>query len=353
MSFSPIVVFRAALASFLLSFLFAAGCVTPPDVEESQVIPNRELQLLSSIKKGKDYAAAGRLDLAEIEFRKAARLDPKLSSIYNDLGYTLMAQDRNDEAAEAFQTAIRLEPKNVAARENYARLLYARGDVESSIKEYEDLLGIYYGLTAEEVRRVLGKEYTPGDVAGIYRALSVASYSAGRYDEAICYSQKALSAPMKDFSQVGQHARLLLSLGLAPQAAAYLHDVVVVWQDQTPGRIFIDYGLALLDTNDPTSAQESFTRAQTAKDIDEADRRDIRLLLAIAQSAGAAPKQNGAAAEPDARASVDEDPDFCRFEQVDRFHYWPSSVVGHAQDLLKTWCNDEKQSFVSGQSGTV
>ncbi len=317
-----------------------SACVTPPDVEDSQVIPNRELQLLSSLKKGKDYASAGRLELAEIEFRKAARLQPNLSSIYNDLGYTLMAQDRIDEAADAFQTAIKLEPRNVAAKENYARLLYTKGEVEKAIKEYEELLSIYFGLRREEVRKVLGKDYSEGDLAGIYRALSVASYSAGRYDEAICYSQKALNGPFKDFSQAGQHARLLLSLGLIPQAASYLHDVVVVWQAQTPGKMFIDYGLALLTLGQNAQARESFTRAQAAKDIDEADRRDIRLLLALAPGPG----------QPEARASAEEDPEFCRLEEVDRFQYWPIPIVGKARELLDAWCNDEKQSFASEHS---
>src|SRR5690349_17055976 len=102
--------FCAAILFFVTTF---CSCVTPPEIKSSQVLPNREVKLIGLIKRGKDYASAGRFELAEAEFRKALVLEKKLSGLHNDLGYALQAQDRQDEAAASFRKAIELDPKNL------------------------------------------------------------------------------------------------------------------------------------------------------------------------------------------------------------------------------------------------
>ncbi len=329
---------RLRFVPVLFAALTFSSCVTPPEVVSSQVLPNREVKLVGYIKRGKDYANAGRFELAEVEFRKALRIEKNLSSLHNDLGYALQAQDRQEEAAASFRRAIELDPKNLAARENLARILYLQDDLDGGIREYETLLGVYQGMTKAEIKTALGKDYSPADFAQLYRSLATTYYRAGQYDEALCYSEKTLTGPV-NFTQVGQHARLMLSLGMSQRAAAYLHDVISVWQGGTPGKLFIDYGIALIDTGDRTLARESLSRAQSAKDIEEGDRRDIPLLLALAGA-------------EDARASLGEegaeDPEYCRRAEVDRFKYWPLKVIKEAQTLLKQWCHDQKQLVVSG-----
>src|SRR5689334_11177497 len=135
------------LCTLLVVSLALSSCVTPPEISSSQVLPNREVKLIGLIKRGKDYASGGRYELAEAEFRKALILEKNLSSLYNDLGYALQAQDRQDEAAACYRKAIELDPKNVIAHENLARLLYLQDDVEGGIREYETVLALYQGLT--------------------------------------------------------------------------------------------------------------------------------------------------------------------------------------------------------------
>lgn len=327
----------------IFSILTLTACVTPPRIETAQVVPGAELEVVSMINKGKRYASSGRLDLAEVEFRKALLLRPKLSSLCNDLGFTLQAQDRPDEATAMFRRAVQLEPRNLAARENLARILYTQGDTEGAITEFQNLLSIYYGLQPREVKAVLGHEYTPVDISTIHRSLALAYYRSGAYDESICESSEAVKGPVGDFSQVGQHGRLLLSLGQSQKAAEYLRDVVTVWQQQTPGRIFVDFGLALIDVDKKDLAQEALTRSLDRKDLDEGDRRYVQLLLVLV-----GPNAQTQNKLPENLEENDEGGQFCKLIALDPYGYWPDSVVKQAKTLLSRWCHDEKQSVVSG-----
>jgi len=335
-----------SLSPFLIFILCSTlhACVTPPRIENAQVVPEQELEVVSYINKGKRYAGSGRLDLAEVEFRNALRLRPNLSSLHNDLGFTLQAQDRPEEAAEMFRRAVQLEPRNLNARENLARILYAQGDTENSIKEFETLLSIYYGLQPREIKAVLGHEYTPSEIALIHRSLALAYYRFGAFDESICQSTEAVKGPVGDFSQVGQHARLLLSLGRSQATANYLHDVIEVWQDQTPGRLFVDYALALMDINQKDLGRDALERSLKQKDLDEGDRRYVQLLIGINPPSGSRPSE----VLPESIAENDEDGQFCKQVAVDPYGYWPVGVVTQAKSLLSRWCHDEKQSVVSG-----
>lgn len=323
--------------------VWLSACVTPPQVTTSQVLPERELELIAAVKRGKDYAQGGRPELAEEQFRRALKLNPKLSSVYNDLGYVLQAQDRRDEARMAYLQAITLQPSNLIARENYARILFSQGDVETSISELQRVLDTYYSLPPEKLKQAVGTDYGPAELQNVYRALASSYYNNGQYDEAICYSEKTLSGPNRDFSQIGQHARLLLSLGQTEKARVMLRDFVTVWQQQTPGRLLIDYGIALYSSQDFNLAAEAMNRALSAKDVDQADRRDAKLLALLSGLRSDPTKPNERV-----EAFLADDPEFCAHTHVDPYGYWPLSVVREVNTFMGKLCRDEKQLVVSG-----
>jgi Tfp pilus assembly protein PilF len=63
----------------------------------------------------------GELEVAEAHYRDSLAIKPQ-AAIYNDLGFVLERQGLLEEAAEAFRQAIKLDPKNTAARETLVRI---------------------------------------------------------------------------------------------------------------------------------------------------------------------------------------------------------------------------------------
>lgn len=60
--------------------------------------------------------------------RAAVALEPRSDSLHNNLGYNLLAQNRNEEAVREFQEALRLNPGSAPARNNLALALATKGD---------------------------------------------------------------------------------------------------------------------------------------------------------------------------------------------------------------------------------
>ena len=332
------ILFRVILAS-ALAF---CGCITPPTLTTSQVLPKEDLLLVGTLKKGTDYAAGGRADLAEVEFRRALILNPNLSSIYNDLGYTLQAQDRLDESVAAYQQALVKQPMNLVARENLARVLYLRGDIEESIKQFETVLELYDLLPPSQAKSASGQTYTGSDLSSIYRNLASAYYRIGVFDEALCYSAKTIPYQVNEYSSSGQHGRMMLSLGMVTSAVAFLRDTIALSGQDTPAKLFFDYGVALYATGDYTLALEAFTRGLATKDLQEDDRMEFRallLLMSLRQTPTGTPEQD----ERTMREKFLEDnPDFCEADIVDPDNYWPVPVINDVQTLVNKLCPDEK-----------
>ena len=65
----------------------------------------------------------GRFDEAEVHFKEALRLYPKLSIAHSEYGYLLYLLKRYDEAEVQFKEALKLEPNNAQTHINYAILL--------------------------------------------------------------------------------------------------------------------------------------------------------------------------------------------------------------------------------------
>lgn len=64
---------------------------------------------------------AGRLEQAASAYREALAVDPSAPDVHNDLGAVLATLGRMEEAVRHFGEAVRLNPGDAGARENYAR----------------------------------------------------------------------------------------------------------------------------------------------------------------------------------------------------------------------------------------
>lgn len=74
------------------------------------------------------------------QFTKSAELDALYAPAYNMIGYTQSKLNNYDEAANAFQNYIKLNPKSPGGYDSYAELLLSMGMYDKSIAQYKKAL---------------------------------------------------------------------------------------------------------------------------------------------------------------------------------------------------------------------
>lgn len=301
------------------------------------MIPIKELELISRLKRAKDLAAAGRLELAELEYRRAIKIDSSVSIAHNDLGFVLLSQGRLSEAEQALSQAIRIEPNNIAAYENLARVLYQQGRLELSIKSLEKALLLASTLSPGRQIETAGQVYKESNFKTLYRKLSMAYFEAAEYDEAVCYSELTVRNLGPDsFTQAGQHARMLMALGQLGRANKFLSALTSAWGQILPAKIFLDLAITELERGDFASARIACAKGLEIKDIDRADRRNLRILQMLSLKKLALAEE----LEIIKRDALDEDSEFCQLSELDEQGYWPLSVLQEALQIFKTVCSE-------------
>jgi tetratricopeptide (TPR) repeat protein len=71
--------------------------------------------------------------------RRAVELAPHLDNLHNNLGYNLLMQKKNDEAAEEFRTALKLNPNSQVARNNLGLVLANQNAAEQAVASFQAL----------------------------------------------------------------------------------------------------------------------------------------------------------------------------------------------------------------------
>ncbi|MGH9755076.1 MAG: tetratricopeptide repeat protein, partial [Blastocatellia bacterium] len=81
------------------------------------------------------------LEAAE-EFEVAAKLEPKSSTIHNNLGNAYTMQRKYDAAIANFRIAAQLDPKNPAPHSNMGAVLARQGRYSEAVGAFEEALKI-------------------------------------------------------------------------------------------------------------------------------------------------------------------------------------------------------------------
>ena len=147
-------------------------------------------------------------DEAEIHFKEALRLCPRLSIAHSLYGYLLNLQKRYDEAEVQFKEGLKLEPDNAQTHINYAILLDHRKRFHEAIFHCEEALRldpnnpvyhVVYGKTLMNCKRLDEAEFHFRRALLIRPDLPVANFGYGkllsnleRFAEAKAYFAKTL-----------------------------------------------------------------------------------------------------------------------------------------------------------------
>ncbi|RMH15916.1 MAG: tetratricopeptide repeat protein [Acidobacteria bacterium] len=107
----------------------------------------QKLPALPDAKRAKtERKIAKSYEQAEAEYVRALRLDRGLYKAWSDLGYVLRRQGRYDEALEAYDMALKLEP-------GYAEAIEYRGEAFLGLNRLEDAKAAYMTLFASDRAR--------------------------------------------------------------------------------------------------------------------------------------------------------------------------------------------------------
>jgi protein O-GlcNAc transferase len=117
----------------------------------------------------------GQIDEAAASYRRAVECDSGLRQAWYNLGCLLNEQDREAEALECFQQAVRLAPDHAAAHHNLAQSLFNLGNTDEAIAHYRRAVALGGGAKPETMLALsiaVSPTATPREILETRRAWS-------------------------------------------------------------------------------------------------------------------------------------------------------------------------------------
>jgi tetratricopeptide (TPR) repeat protein len=173
-------------------FANAVGSELAAHGEPLAIEARASLELLA---RGDLRAAVGDTAGALADYRRAAEQDPELATAWNRVGVALGRLGRTEEAREAYEQALEVDPQASAARINLARLRAAGGDQRGAIAD---------------LRLVLTQ--TP-DHSGAWAALGLMFHETGQLEMALESYDRALELDRSDAAVFNNRATTHRALG--------------------------------------------------------------------------------------------------------------------------------------------
>ncbi len=327
-----------------LFLLLSTSCIVPPRELKPSVLPEEELELVSTIKRGQDYALGGRAELAENEFRKILVTRPDLIIAHNDLGYAFLAQEKYEDAEKSFREALKISPSAITPRLNLAKTLYRKGAYPESLKEYKEALR-WHEINEQASR---GKDISsetrklsPSELAETYRNISIIHYTMGNIPEAITASTQAKSYE-RNADQVGNHVRLLLATGHLREAYKESREFVLATKESAPNAIVLDYAVASYAVGQFGISKEAFQKVLIGEGGDDVDKNIARLGYVLLTEK----EKKKSEQQLLSKAFAEDNPEICEPELMTQKTYIPERVRADLQRAVTMLCNDGNESIL-------
>jgi tetratricopeptide (TPR) repeat protein len=274
--------------------LSAKGDSTAAIKELSDAVRLAPKWALAQFALSRALASAGRVPEAQAAYREAIALDPKLAAARPE---PTRPGTKPDEGAQRerigqLQEILKKDPGNLDARDDLARALYARGQVQEAQAELKQVLDRAPGRAAANLLMavILMRQDKADDAAGYLRAalksnpslidanLMLARYlqQRGRREEALTH----LQAVLRVNPNLGG---LYHAFGRLPEALALAQELERR-EPKSPAPAALA-GWILLNQQSPEAAAEAFRRAVRVKaDFTEAHRGLGQALQSAGQS---------------------------------------------------------------------
>ncbi|MCD6429411.1 tetratricopeptide repeat protein, partial [bacterium] len=111
----------------------------------TRVFPNKVLawQNLGNVYRNLRGIAQGAEEQAIQAYQKALELDPKNTTLYVEIGKLQTALDKDEEARQNFQKALEIDPEFIPAQIQLALLLEKEGKQDEAIAKLEEIVASY------------------------------------------------------------------------------------------------------------------------------------------------------------------------------------------------------------------
>jgi tetratricopeptide (TPR) repeat protein len=241
----------------------------------------RPHSVATHVNLGRSLQAQGKLDEAIDCYRKALELDPKSAQVHHNLGWGLKVQGKLDEAIAELDEAIELDPKVAYAHNGLGLALQAQGKLDDAIDCYRKAIKLdpkfaqaqnHLGWALQEQGKVdeaiayylKAIELEP-KFALAHNNLGWALQAQGKVDEAIAYYLKAIELDPK---VAHAHGNLIIALQAeekVDEAIAYFRKAI--WLDPGNAAHYHRLALCLRDRKRDPAAAVAFFRAALAASI--------------------------------------------------------------------------------------
>jgi len=240
----------------LLAVFCFVSCALPRPYLEQKFISPKEMTAISLVREGFSYFEQGRFVDAELKFRQALYLFPKVVNTRKNLALTLERLQNYEESEALYKKLLEETPDSIDLKGSLAALYYTWGKFDKAIPLYKEALDQALNVPDGTKANTMA------------RSLSVLYFKIGNEEEALCYSEFA-SFLLAQPPEIYKMAKLWVALGYNQKAKDQIESFFTLIKARTDPQLLYALALANFGLGDKVAALDAASDAldQHAADL--------------------------------------------------------------------------------------